>query len=247
MKKYFVVSDIHSFYNEMIDALNEAGFEYDNSDHIFVSCGDLFDRGPDAIECLRFVNDLSDDRKILIKGNHESLLMDVLDRGYFESYDIHNRTDDTINQFVSLLNKEYYGNYELCKALKENREIRKYYDSLKNYYELDEYIFVHGYIPCVNKYIKYEYKPDWRESSDEEFVDAAWLNGFELYAQGIKEENKTIVCGHIHTSYAHHYLHHDGSEFGDNMNSNIFYDDGIIGIDACTAYTRRVNVLTIEK
>ena len=107
MKKYFVVSDIHSFYNEMIDALNEAGFEYNNPNHIFVSCGDLFDRGPDAIECLRFVNDLSDDRKIVIKGNHESLLMDVLDRGYFESYDIHNRTDDTVNQFVSLLNKEY--------------------------------------------------------------------------------------------------------------------------------------------
>jgi hypothetical protein len=28
MPKFFVVSDVHGFYEEMIEALNKAGFEY---------------------------------------------------------------------------------------------------------------------------------------------------------------------------------------------------------------------------
>ena len=46
MKKLFVVSDVHSFYNHLIKALNEKGFDKNNPDHWFVSCGDLLDRGP---------------------------------------------------------------------------------------------------------------------------------------------------------------------------------------------------------
>ena len=71
MKKLFVVSDVHSFYTELMSALQSAGFEMDNEEHIFVSCGDLLDRGPDAKKCLEFVNSLPDYRKILIRGNHE--------------------------------------------------------------------------------------------------------------------------------------------------------------------------------
>lgn len=43
--KYFIVSDVHSFYDEMMTALNESGFDKTNPDHIFVSLGDLLDRG----------------------------------------------------------------------------------------------------------------------------------------------------------------------------------------------------------
>ena len=52
MKKLFVVADIHSFYEEMIKALSEQGFDREDPDHIFVSLGDLFDRGPSPLECL---------------------------------------------------------------------------------------------------------------------------------------------------------------------------------------------------
>lgn len=40
-RKYFIVADVHSYYDEMIKALTEAGFEKNNLDHIFVSLGDL--------------------------------------------------------------------------------------------------------------------------------------------------------------------------------------------------------------
>lgn len=246
VKKYFVVSDVHSFYEEMMTALNEAGFEMDNDDHVFVSCGDLFDRGPDGLKCLRFVNGLSDERKILIRGNHEDLLEDLLSRGRFEWYDLHNRTDDTIRQFSILVKGANLTTRTICNKLKDNEKLKKYYDCLKYYYETDKYIFLHGYIPVINNGLFPEYDPDWRNASNEVFYDAAWLNGYEMYRQGIKEEGKTIVCGHIHTSYGHHYLHEDGEEFGEGMNTGIFYDDGIIGLDACTAYSGKVNVLVLE-
>ena len=246
MKKYFVASDVHSFYEEMITALHEAGFDRDNDDHIFVSCGDLFDRGPDGIKCLRFVNDLPDERKILIRGNHEDLLEEVLNRGRFEWYDLHNRTDDTIRQFSSLLKERRLTTSAVCVRLKDNEELKKYYKNLTYFYETDKYIFLHGYIPVINGGISVRYDPDWRKASDAVFEEAAWQNGYEMYRQGIREEGKTIVCGHIHTSYGHHFLHHEGEEFGEGMNSSIFYEDGMIGLDACTAYTHRVNVLVLE-
>ena len=42
MKKYFVTSDIHGFYDEFMASLDRAGFDIINPDHILVICGDIF-------------------------------------------------------------------------------------------------------------------------------------------------------------------------------------------------------------
>lgn len=44
MKKYFVASDIHSFYTPFIKELNKTGFDLNNEEHILIICGDLFDK-----------------------------------------------------------------------------------------------------------------------------------------------------------------------------------------------------------
>ena len=72
--RFFVVSDIHSFYEPLIKALDGAGFDASNPDHWLVVCGDCFDRGPDSGLVLQFLMTL--ERKILIKGNHDSFLKD---------------------------------------------------------------------------------------------------------------------------------------------------------------------------
>ena len=38
MKILFVTSDVHSYYDQLITGLNEAGFDENNEEHIFVSC-----------------------------------------------------------------------------------------------------------------------------------------------------------------------------------------------------------------
>lgn len=78
MEKYFITSDTHSFYNELIEELNNKGFDVNNNDHIIIMCGDLFDRGPDSLKIYNFIKSLPKDRRVLIRGNHEYLFIDLL-------------------------------------------------------------------------------------------------------------------------------------------------------------------------
>lgn len=40
--KLFVVSDVHSYFTEMKQALDKAGFDQNNPEHLFIGCGGLF-------------------------------------------------------------------------------------------------------------------------------------------------------------------------------------------------------------
>ena len=132
MKKYFIVSDVHSFYNEMIDALNRAGFDINNPNHIFVSCGDLLDRGKSPVDCLKFVNELSNERKILVKGNHEEMLEFAIARYSFGLHDYHNGTAETVKfiaEYEKKVNNKEGDTFKLCK---ESELLNTYLESLVN-------------------------------------------------------------------------------------------------------------------
>ena len=106
MKKLFIFSDIHSYYDEFMNSLNRAGFDIDNPDHVIISLGDLCDRGPDSVKALEFVNSIPNNRKILIIGNHELLMEDIISRGYYMEHDKHNRTNLTIQQLTKSYTKD---------------------------------------------------------------------------------------------------------------------------------------------
>lgn len=70
--KYYVVADVHGFFTELKAALSEKGFFEDKEPHKLIICGDLLDRGNEALEVQSFVLDLlQKDEIILIRGNHE--------------------------------------------------------------------------------------------------------------------------------------------------------------------------------
>lgn len=98
--KYFVLSDIHSFANEMIASLKKAGFKKSNPDHVIIVCGDLWDRGPDALRVYNFLKSIPKKRRIMIRGNHEQLYLELLNKNYPESHDFHNCTVDTFCQIA---------------------------------------------------------------------------------------------------------------------------------------------------
>ena len=78
----------------------------------------------------------------------------------------------------------------------------------------------------------------------EQWNQARWFNGMD--AAQTADENKTIVCGHWHTSYGHSKYEHKGTEFGEDADFSPYYGPGIIAIDACTAFSGKVNCLVIE-
>ena len=77
--KYYVVADVHGFYSELITALTEKGFFKDENPHKLIICGDLFDRGQEAVKLQEFIIDLmKKDEVILIRGNHEDLILKLV-------------------------------------------------------------------------------------------------------------------------------------------------------------------------
>lgn len=245
MKKYFVVSDVHGFYDEMMEALNKTGWEQDNPNHIFVSLGDLLDRGRQPLQCLQFVNALPEDRKILIFGNHELLLDELIHRGTWFSYDKSNGTLNTVFDVTDVYNDVSYA----LDLMIENSEWRKYYLSLYSHAVIGNNIFVHGWIPSL----------DYENASLIDWKSATWQNGMRLWSQGEFIPGKTIWCGHWHTSWGHANLHHYGVEFleddwkyhkadtqGNFECFDPFIDKGIVAMDACTVYSHKVNCLSFE-
>ena len=81
----------------------------------------------------------------------------------------------------------------------------------------------------------------------EEWEMARWLNGINAaVCDNIIDPNKTIVCGHWHSSWGHKYINANSTEFELDSNYTPFYAPGIIAIDACTAMSKKVNCLVID-
>ena len=245
MSKFFVVSDIHGFYDEFKAALDEAGFDPENEEHWLIGCGDYLDRGRPPAKVSGYLKRLP--RKILIRGNHESLILDCIYRGYPQSHDHSNGTVQTIFD----LSDRYPGFDEAC--LTAYSKLRTFFNSMVDYFETKNYIFVHSWIPLkcnddlpiyYTRDRDFEFREDWREAHYQEWEAARWGNPFSLAEQGLFPD-KTIVFGHWHCSTG--WAKEEGrEEFGESAKFEPYYGDGFIGIDACTAYTKKVNVLVLE-
>lgn len=247
MAKLFCVSDIHGFYDELIAALNEAGFDKDNPEHWLISCGDHFDRGWQPVEVMRFLRSLP--RKVIIKGNHEQLLKECCDNGYPESYDYSNGTVNTVVAFSSK-EDEYFAD----AASRTWKRVKPFIDEMVNYFETEKYIFVHSWIPltCKDNLPKYytrnrvfEFNPNWRDANQEEWDAAMWGNPFDMAEKGFNQTGKTIVFGHWNCS-AGWAKDENRSEFGADAKFDPYHGDGFISIDGCVAHTKKCNVLVLE-
>lgn len=289
--RYFVVSDIHSFYKPLKKALREKHFFKKDSSHALIVCGDIFDRGPDTIKVYKFLKTIPKKRCILIKGNHEELYFRLLQKDYPEDYDFSNGTVRTFCHIAAyelssaemdpdnterelwylagsvMFSEKFPEEAARAKATWKNivdavkhSEITKWLksDQWVNYYELYNYIFVHSFIPllwnqerglsedyCIYYgYTQYfDYKFNWRDSSNKEWAKAAWGCAYKFFDAGLfdeeKKNGKVLVCGHYRCSeFNKHYYNIESHD--------IYYGKNLIAIDATTALTDTVNVLVID-
>lgn len=245
MSKYFVVSDVHSAYTPLISALTKAGFDCNNHDHKLVVCGDLFDRMDETVKCYEFVKSLGD-RFIYIRGNHEDLLKDCVEEFYTGGiprlHHFNNGTVKTICQFCGEKEWIVYDPTWRDKICEIMRPILDWIDeNTVNYLEIGDYILTHAWVPT------YLSTGDFRDAMEADWKKARWSNPIELWRYPFfRVEGKTVVCGHWHTSAAHSKVHHNGSEWGEDACFDPFYDDGIIMMDGCVAYSGKINCIVIE-
>lgn len=255
--KYYVVADVHGYFDELQAALTEQGYFADSEPHKLVVCGDLFDRGKQAKELQTFVLDLLEkDEVILIRGNHEDLAVELLhdwpQGGYLRSYHHSNGTVGTVCQLTGLSVAELLSNPEAAgREFLHTPYMQTLIPAMQDYYETPHYIFVHGWIPCAltrlgRHEVQYASFDNWRAATPEAWEAARWLNGMEAAHGGVTEPGKTIVCGHWHCSFGHAHYEGRGGEFDNDPDFTPYYGDGIIALDACTPISGRVNCIVVR-
>lgn len=236
MKKLFVVSDVHSHYTLLKETLDRAGFNKDNEDHFLICLGDYFDRGDEALETLKFFEQLP--RKVLLRGNHEDMLLKLFQTGKLLPHHYINGTMRTLESFFGKYSIDPVDDtIDFSGKTRTVDRICEFIEETVDYYETENYVFVHGWLP------ENALTPEGRQkASPESWEKARWVRWNERYVGLRPLTDKTLVCGHVPTFYA------NALDPSRNKNSyEIFYGNGIIAIDAGTADTKQVNVLVLDQ
>ena len=235
-KKIFVCSDVHGHCTLLKDALNRAGFEKDNESHLLVCLGDYFDRGSENAEVLKFFERL--EYKVLLRGNHEDLLLKLLQTGKILPHHYINGTMQTLSEFFGKYSVDPVDDtIDFSGKTRVLDRICDFIGETVNYFETKNYVFVHGWVPAGT-----DSSSDRANASDEAWEKARWTKWTEKYDDAPPLKNKTLVCGHVPTLYARRFAVIDNVGSG----ADIFYGNGLIAVDAGTFDTKQVNVLVLE-
>ncbi len=234
--KCFVISDIHSHYDAMITALKKHGYDSKDDNHHLIVLGDLFDRGNQPIEVLEYLYPLSTQKKAtIILGNHDTFLLDFLDGNSSRTmFNItHNGFGKTLYYLSGIVPDENVLDTVREKINERFSYLHKFLQSFPLYYELGDYIFVHGGIDGRML--------DWKMMQSQR--DFVW--GREIDLEPIP--GKIVVAGHHRVATIrvntkdYQKLHlHDPSQF------DILYKEGKILIDRYVEISDEINVLELE-
>lgn len=144
-ERVVIITDIHGCYEECRQLLEKLSFDKDRDK--LINLGDTIDRGPGIYQVFEFLYDLKEemgDRCVLIRGNHEQMMLDATgpgrDRRYKELWYM-NSGEKTVYSFISHKHKI--------------NEFREWYEQMPYYYEEDRFICTHACLkdedPLKNK------------------------------------------------------------------------------------------------
>lgn len=226
-KKIFAISDVHGHATILKLELSRNGFVPNCEEHLLVLCGDCFDRGTENKEVFEFLKGISN--KIIIRGNHEEMLINAINRGYINIADMYNGTEITIENLfgTDCINKR--GQISITDY--QRKQILDYLSQTVDYLETQHYVFVHGWVPV---------RENWRNATQEEWSDARWIGWTEMHDK-YEIKDKIIVCGHRAAIYARTI---DKSRADDDYSP--YYGNQFIAIDSNTVRSKIINVLVIE-
>lgn len=154
MRRVYVISDLHGYYDLFIKLLEKISFsEFD----LLYIIGDVCDRGPDSLKILFYIQE--HDNIILIKGNHEYMMQEALYYGvYYDDIDypskafklwIANGGNTTMENIREYLQKDKlkHEDYRVVRSA-FLKNLYEYLNNLPEYIEIkvndQSYVLVHA-------------------------------------------------------------------------------------------------------
>ena len=181
------------------------------------------------------------DKIILIRGNHEDLMSEMIERNNNNYADLINGTAYTI---VDLYPKWQISEFDL-KEMAKKTGLQEVLDLCIDYFETKNYIFVHAWIPVIENCLLFD--SDWRNARKERWYEARWVNPLVMTEYELFEPNKAIVFGHWHCSaFWKREKPEVYKELGDSANYEPFITKNYIALDARTICSKKVNVIVID-
>ncbi|MCR8641667.1 serine/threonine protein phosphatase [Paenibacillus sp. N1-5-1-14] len=224
-RRTLVISDIHGCYEEFKELLESV--EYRPIEDELILLGDYCDRGFMSKEVVEYVMTLCLEGDVkCLRGNHDQMLLNALDNINDASF-LRNGGITTIESYCGSDWFDPVMRYEFDRYCEGKDYMLANYQThidflrtLPFYYENDAFIFVHaGLNP--------EYGLNWKNQSERDFI---WIRDpFYKYPTKV---DKTVVFGHTPTKNFHD-------------SNDVWYGDGIIGVDGGCCFGRQLNCLEI--
>lgn len=248
---YFVFADPHGNYEALITAITEMGYDAANPQHQLIGLGDYFGRAAQSnSDCVNIWKYLTSphhtNKPICIRGNHESILIDAIERRELTEIDIYNGEHNTFASFLgrypNQLKRDCYLQFDAAKVMMNIG----FYDWLKSlpwYFETEHYIFTHGFVPLqwFGKKWKLSDLGDW------EWNTASWAKTPDYIwtlDQTHTKIDKTVVFGHwrakeLNERFAGKWEEVDGDIYVDKERK-------LIGLDTTTVLSYKVGCIILE-
>lgn len=180
--KTIIMSDVHGCHDRMMSLLEKTGF--DEKEDTFIALGDFIDRGKQSFEVIEETKRLQGvmgDRCVLLRGNHEQMLLEaVFYRDFDDSYSLWR--SNGANKTISSLRKH---------GLRPGDVVRWCQD-LKLCHETERFVCVHAGVS----------EEGLSESTLDDFVwdrtvaEEGWYGGKLLIHGHTPQEGVTYQDGH---------------------------------------------------
>ncbi len=197
MKEYCILSDIHSQYDLLMNALKTAEFDMENDNHILIIAGDVLDRGYQGDEVIRFIETLVIKKRVLgVLGNHDVFLLDLVDNTFEMKKIIWNCDKNGFKETLLLgwnPSKEFQMEIKTIEKIGRNLNGKysvflEWLRELPLFLEFKNHVIVHGFLDFS--------LDDWHYTSKQ---FATWERGFNNLVPD--EFQKYLIFGHTPNSY----------------------------------------------
>lgn len=256
--RYFFVSDIHSNYTKLVEALNEKKFNRFRD--TLVVLGDFFDKGKESLKVLFFINSLPN--KILIWGNHDYMLYLLVNN--LVKYTPEEILNGSANYFEQKINTKA-NTYKIMNLKQKyltvlNNLFKQFHNAIE--FKNLNIIASHAWLPdnwknnktnflsISKEYLKNNFyfydilKKDTKTiPSEYKWYRASWEEPLEHIKKGEYIKNYTFIFGHQACNLIRQYYENNLSDSFDVFQSN---DNRFIALDSSSSPNNHVNVFVLK-